>query len=162
MPQKWRAALGGRSNGLCSTVVNQVLCVLSGGEDWRESGVRSSSWLASSAIGLSVLEQEVTQDCQHNHDADTKEYSNAHFKGTCKQVGNSTIYFAGINRHQEGKAMGYIPKPYTFCVYRSQFVTYSAKKKEIMYRMYQTLWFLFIKVVKYLIVVEKSKGPAGP
>lgn len=69
------------SNGLCGTVVNQVLSVFSCGENGGECGVGCSRWLASAAITFSVLQEEVPKDCEDYCYAHTKEHSNGRFKG---------------------------------------------------------------------------------
>lgn len=57
-----------------------MLGVLCGGQ--RRVG--SGGWLAATAALPSVLQEEVAYDGQNHHDADPKEHSNHHFKGTCR------------------------------------------------------------------------------
>lgn len=69
-----------RSDWFGGTVVKQMLGVLCGGQ--RRVG--SGGWLAAAAALPSVLQEEVAYDGQNHHDADPKEHSNHHFKGTCR------------------------------------------------------------------------------
>ena len=67
-----------RSDWFGGTVIKQMLGVLCGGQ----GRVGSSGWLAAAAALPSVLQEEVAYDGQNHHDADPKEHSNHHFKGT--------------------------------------------------------------------------------
>lgn len=83
------------SEGSGGVIIDQVLCVFSGGD----SGAGGGGWwvvavvMSAEALSL-VLEAPVTQDGYHHDDADDQEYSNGHLHRAWGRRGRTRGYQA--------------------------------------------------------------------
>lgn len=72
------------SEGSGSVVIDQVLCVLGGGNcgagGGRGLGVATAVVVSAEALSL-VLDEAVPQEGHHHHDAGGQEHRNGHFRG---------------------------------------------------------------------------------
>lgn len=87
-----RAKVAAGSEGLGSVVIDQVLCVLCGGNRGAGGGggrgVAVAVVVSVEALSL-VLEEAVPQDGYHHHDAGGQEHRNGHFRGAWGETGQN-------------------------------------------------------------------------